>query len=267
VAGRGFERTDAGSPDRVVVVNETLADRIWRGQNPIGQRVRVNNSAAFGFGGRPWHTVIGVARDVKQGGINQETGAELYVSLEQIGLAAPTMNAVLRTTLTPSALAGTLERLVREVDPGVPLVRLRDMESAFAESVRRPSLLAYLLGAFAALALLLAAVGTYGVLSCLVTERRREVGIRIALGARRTNVFALVMGQGLQLTTIGIALGVAGAFALNRLIASVLFGVRPTDVATLAVVIATITLVSTIACGLPAWRAARLDPNTMLNQQ
>jgi putative ABC transport system permease protein len=211
--------------------------------------------------------VVGVARDVKQGGIDQETGAELYVSLEQIGLAAPTMNAVLRTTLTPSALAGTLERLVREVDPGVPLVQLRDMESAFAESVRRPSLLAYLLGAFAALALLLAAVGTYGVLSYLVTERRREVGIRIALGARRANVFALVMGQGLQLTTIGIALGVAGAFALNRLIASVLFGVQPTDVATLAVVIATITLVSTIACGLPAWRAARLDPNTMLNQQ
>jgi predicted permease len=267
VAGRGFARTDAGSPHRVVVVNETLADRLWRGQNPIGQRVRVNNSVAFGFGGNPWHTVVGVARDVKQGGIDQETGAELYVSLEQIGLAAPTMNAVLRTTLTPSALAGTLERLVREVDPGVPLVQLRDMESAFAESVRRPSLLAYLLGAFAALALLLAAVGTYGVLSYLVTERRREVGIRIALGARRANVFALVMGQGLQLTTIGIALGVAGAFALNRLIASVLFGVQPTDVATLAVVIATITLVSTIACGLPAWRAARLDPNTMLNQQ
>jgi ABC-type antimicrobial peptide transport system permease subunit len=99
----------------------------------------------------------------------------------------------------------------------------------------------------------------------MVTERRREVGIRIALGARRANVFALVMGQGLQLTMIGIALGVAGAFALNRLIASVLFGVQPTDVATLAAVIATITLVSTIACGLPAWRAARLDPNVMLS--
>ena len=267
VAGRGFEPTDAGAPNRVVVVNETLADRIWRGRNPIGQRVRVNNNAAFGFGGSPWYTVIGVAKDVKQGGIDQETGAELYVSIEQIGLAAPTMNAVLRTTLTPSALAGTLQRLVREVDAGVPIVRLRDMESVFADSVRRPNLLAYLLGAFAALALLLAAVGTYGVLSYMVTERRREVGIRIALGARRANVFALVMGQGLKLTMIGMALGVAGALGLNRLVASVLFGVQPTDVATLAGVIATITLVAAIACGLPAWRAARLDPNIMLSHE
>jgi predicted permease len=265
VAGRGFEPADAASSHRVVVVNETLANRIWPGQSPIGRRVRLSYGT-FGFSGNHWHTVIGVAKDVRQGGIDRDTGAELYVSLDQIGLAAPTMNAVLRTALAPAALSSTLQRLVQEVDPGVPIVRLREMESVFAESIRRPRLLAQLLGGFAGLALLLAAVGTYGVLSYLVSERRREIGIRIALGARRAHVFALVMGQGLQLTLIGIALGVAGALALNRLIASVIFGVQPTDGATLAVVVATTTLVAVLASWLPAWRAARLNPTDTLAQ-
>jgi ABC-type antimicrobial peptide transport system permease subunit len=138
------------------------------------------------------------------------------------------------------------------------------MESVFAESIRRPRLLAQLLGAFAGLALLLAAVGTYGVLSYLVTERRREIGIRIALGGSRSGVLALVVKQGLQLATIGVGVGIAGALGVNRLIASVLFGVQPTDPVTLVAVITTITLVAAVACWLPAWRASRLDPNVVL---
>ena len=266
VVGRGFNRADAASPGKVVIVNETLANRIWKGRDPIGQRVRPNLDAAIGFGGNPWHTVIGVAKDVKQGGVDNETGTELYVSLDQLAMAAPTMNVVLRTILPPAALSRTLEGLVREVDPAVPIVRLRDMESVFAESIRRPRLLALLLGAFAGLALLLAAVGTYGVLSYMATERRREIGIRIALGAARSSVLALVMKQGLQLTAVGIVAGVAGAFGLNRLIASLLFGVAPTDATTLATVIAMITLVAGFACWVPAWRASRLDPNVVLRE-
>jgi ABC-type antimicrobial peptide transport system permease subunit len=138
------------------------------------------------------------------------------------------------------------------------------MESVFAESIRRPRLLAQLLGAFAGLALLLAAVGTYGVLSYMATERRREIGIRIALGADRSSVLALVVKQGLQLTIIGVVVGLTGALGLNRLIASVLFGVQPTDPATWAAVSMTITLVAAAACWLPAWRASRLDPNVVL---
>jgi predicted permease len=264
VAGRSFEPADAASPARVVIVNETMANRIWKGRNPIGRRVRPNLSAAIGFGDNAWHTVIGVAKDVKQGGVDKETGTELYVSLDQLAMAAPTMNIVLRTTLPPAALSRTLERLVREVDPSVPIVRLRDMESVFADSIRRPRLLAQLLGAFAGLALLLATVGTYGVLSYVATERRREIGIRIALGATRSSVLALVMKQGLQLTTLGVVVGLAGALGLNRLIASVLFGVQPADPTTLAAVTMTITLVASAACWLPAWRAARLDPNVVL---
>jgi ABC-type antimicrobial peptide transport system permease subunit len=179
-------------------------------------------------------------------------------------MAAPTMNVVMRTILPPAALSRTLERLVREVDPAVPIVRLRDMESVFAESIRRPRLLAQLLGAFAGLALLLAAVGTYGVLSYMATERRREIGIRMALGGTRSGVVAQVMKQGLQLTAIGVVVGLAGALGLNRLIASVLFGVQPTDPTTLAAVIMTITLVAAGACWLPAWRASRFDPSVVL---
>ena len=264
VAGRGFEPADAASPGRVVIVNETLANRIWKGRNPVGERVRPNLAAAIGFGGDAWHTVIGVARDVKQGGVDQATGTELYLSLDQLAMAPPTMNVVLRTTLSPAAVAPTLARLVREVDPAVPIVRLRDMESVFAQSIRRPRLLAQLLGALAGLALLLAAVGTYGVFSYMAADRRREIGVRMALGGARSSVVALLMREGLQLTSVGVVIGVAGALALNRLIASALFGVQPTDPITLAAVVMTITLVAACACWLPAWRASRLDPSEVL---
>jgi ABC-type antimicrobial peptide transport system permease subunit len=138
------------------------------------------------------------------------------------------------------------------------------MDAVFAESIRRPRLLAQLLGAFAGLALLLAAVGTYGVLSYMVTERRREIGVRMALGASRASVIGLVMKHGLQASVIGVIVGVAAAFATNRMIASLLFGVEPTDAATMSAVIATISLVAAVASWLPGWRASRLDPNVIL---
>jgi ABC-type antimicrobial peptide transport system permease subunit len=141
------------------------------------------------------------------------------------------------------------------------------MDSVFAESIRRPRLLAQLLGAFAGLALLLAAIGTYGVLSYMVTERRREIGIRVALGATRSHVLTQIMKQGLQVTALGVTIGLAGALAVNRLIASLLFGVQPTDTATIAFVIATITAVAVVASWLPAWRASRLDPNVVLRDE
>jgi hypothetical protein len=164
------------------------------------------------------------------------------------------MNVVLRTTLPPTALSQTIERAVREMDRSVPVVRLRDMEDVFAESIQRPRLLAQLVGGFAGLALVLAAIGTYGVLSCLIAERRREIGIRMALGAARSGVLRMVMKQGLQFTIIGIVVGLAGALALNRLLASLLFGVQPTDPTTIGVVVGTIATVAAVACGLPAFR-------------
>ena len=266
VAGRGFERTDNASQGKVAIVNETLAKRIWKGQNPIGHRVRPPGGS-FGASDDVWHTVIGVAKDVRQRGVERPAGTELYVSLDQHGVSPPSMNVVIRTTLPPAALSGTIERVVREVDPAVPVVRLCDMDSVFAESIRRPKLLAQLLGTFAGLALLLAAIGTYGVLSYMVTERRREIGIRVALGATRSHVLTQIMKQGLQVTALGIIIGLAGALAVNRLIASLLFGVQPTDIATIAFVIATITAAAVVASWLPAWRASRLDPNVVLRDE
>jgi predicted permease len=266
VAGRGFERADNASQGKVAVVNETLAKRIWKGQNPIGRRVRPPGGS-FGAAEDVWHTVIGVAKDVRQRGVERPAGTELYIALNQHGVSPPSMNVVMRTTLPPAALSGTIERVVREVDAAVPVVRLRDMDSVFAESIRRPRLLAQLLGAFAGLALLLAAIGTYGVLSCIVTERRREIGIRVALGAARSQVLTQIMKQGLQVTAWGVAIGLIGALALNRLIASLLFGVQPTDIVTIAFVIATITAVAVVASWLPAWRASRLDPNVVLRDE
>jgi putative ABC transport system permease protein len=266
VQGRGFHASDAASPGPVAVVNETLVNTFWKELNPIGQRVRPS-----GPPDAPWYTVIGVAKDVKQGGVDKKTGTELYLFADQAGnRPAPfnfvpgLMNIMLRTTLPITALRGTIEAAVRESDPTIPVVRLQDMETVFAESITRPRLLAQLLGGFAGLALLLAAIGTYGVLSYMVAERRREIGIRMALGADQGSVLAQVMKQGLTLTTIGIAAGLAGAFALNRLIASLLFGVQPTDITTMVAVVATITLVAAVACWLPAWRASRVDPNVVL---
>jgi ABC-type antimicrobial peptide transport system permease subunit len=214
-----------------------------------------------------------VARDVKQGGVDQKTGTEFYRFVEEtasapapVAFAPATMHVVLRTTVPAEALSRTIESVIREVDRTVPIVRLRDMDGVFAESISRSRLLAQLIGAFAVMALLLAAIGTYGVLSYMVAERRREIGIRMALGAGRSGVLAQVIKQGLLLTAIGIVAGVAGAFGLNRLMASLLFGVAPTDTATLATVIATITVVAAFACWVPAWRASRLDPNVVLRE-
>jgi putative ABC transport system permease protein len=276
VAGRGFDHTDAASLERVVVVSETLADRFWRGRNPIGARLRPNLSASLGTGENPWHTVVGVAKDVKEGGVDRDPGTELYLFVDQPApridgaaspwepTAPPRMHVALRTSLAPAALAQTLDDAVRAVAPAVPVVRLREMDAVFAESIGRQRLLSQLLGGFAGLALLLAAVGTYGVLACLVAERRREIGIRMALGAARARVIALVMREGLHATLIGIVIGLAGAVGVSRLMSSLLFGVQPTDPATFAAVVATIAAVAAIACWVPAWRASRLDPNVVL---
>jgi predicted permease len=266
--GRSFQPSDAASKGMVAVVNETLVNTFWKGLNPIGQRLRPCCGDQI-----PWFTVIGVAKDVKQGGVDQRTGTEFYLFVDQtsqvpppLGQAPSLMNVVMRTTLEPVALRQTLERAVRESDPSVPIVRLRDMNGVFDESIRRPRLLAQLLGGFAGLALLLAAIGTYGVLSFMVAERRREIGIRMALGADQGSVLGQVLKQGLGLTAVGLIIGLAGAIGLNRLMTSLLFGVQPTDPPTLVAVVGTIALVAAAACWLPAWRASRLDPIVVLRE-
>ena len=264
--GRGFESNDAASSGYVTVVNETLANTYWSGRNPIGQRLRP-------AGNGPWFTVIGVAKDVAQTSVDQPVGAEAYVFVDQLATNSPTtwlafspttMHVVVRTTLPLETLAPTIARVLRQVDPALPVARLREMDEVFTQSIRRPRLLAQLLTLFSVLALLLAAIGTYGVLAFMVTQRRREIGVRLALGAQRGRLLRQVMSEGLTPVAIGIAFGVAGALGVNRFLRSLLFGVEPVDAMTLAIAMATVVGMAALACWLPAWRASRLDPQVVL---
>jgi predicted permease len=254
--GRGFNRSDAGGPP-VVVVNEALAKRFYPNQDPVGRRLTPS------FGPNPvWFTIVGVAANVKQGGLDAEPGTELYFNYEQgAGRQVPgQMNVMIRTSRSVDELAPQIRRAVSATDPALPIVQLRTMEAVFGDSVSRQRFLSLLLGIFAVVALTLAAIGTYGILSYMVTERQREIGIRMALGAGNGQVVRLVLGQGLGIALIGIVLGILGAFALSRLVASLLFGVSPADPATFGAVAAVIAGVAAVACVVPTRRATRVDP-------
>ena len=265
VAGRGFLPSDEQGPP-VVLVNETMAKTFWKDRSPIGDRVR------RGMGDQlPWYTIVGVVKDVKQGGVDKKTGTELYFHVAQAARisqsASRTLNVVVRTDQPASALDGAIRQAVQQLDPSLPVVRLRGMQDVFAASTERTQLLARLLGAFGGLALLLAALGAYGVLSYVVAQRQREIGIRMALGAERGRVLGMVMRQGLTMAGAGILVGLGGAFLLNRLMGSLLFGVQPSDPATLVAVVVSLTIAACLACYIPARRATRVDPMVVLRDE
>jgi ABC-type antimicrobial peptide transport system permease subunit len=177
------------------------------------------------------------------------------------------MNIVMRTTLPLSSISSQVQQAVSSMDPSLPIIKLQTMDDVFSESTARPRFLAQLLGGFALLALLLAAIGTYGILSYLVTERRREIGIRMALGANRGSVLGMVMGQGMLLAVAGVVIGVIGALAVNQVISTLLFGIEPTDPVTIAGVVGAIAAVALLACYLPARRATLVDPMLVLRNE
>jgi predicted permease len=256
--GRAFEPTDvAGAP--VAIVNEALAKRFYPGQNPIGRRIRPSFGREI-----PWFTIVGVAKDVKQGGLDVNAGTELYALYDQLprtlGFAPTQMNVVLRTTRPLAALAPGIRQAVGAMDPTLPIVQLRTMEEVVGASVTRQRFLSLLLGIFAVVALTLAAIGTYGILAYMVTERHREIGIRMALGAGSGRVVGLVMKQGLAIAAVGIVVGIAGAAAMSRLLASLLYGVSPSDPVTYGAVAGLIAIVAVVACVVPTRRATRVDP-------
>jgi putative ABC transport system permease protein len=266
VEGRTFQPSDAIGP-KVVMVNQTMARTFYGTASPIGRRVRPMAPPEAKV---PWFTIVGVLKDVKQGGVDRKTGTEVYFDFEQLqdqrGFTPTAMNVMLRTSLPADALGGTIRQMVAEQDPALPIVKLRAMDDVFAESIGRPRLLAQLLGMFAALAVLLAAIGSYGVLSYMVSERRREIGIRMALGADRGSVVRMVLGHGLRLAIAGVIVGLTAAFALNRVLSSLLFGVKPTDPATIGAVVALVGAVALVACYLPAHGATRVDPMIVLRE-
>ncbi len=265
VSGRSFQASDAfGQP--VALVNETLAERFFPDRSPIGGRFRI------GFGpNNPWFEIVGVLKDVKQGGVAAAPGTEAYFLAEQlpdaVGFMATSMNVVARSDRPLDALAPEYRRIVREMDASLPVIGLQSMDDVIGAAVAEPRFMTMLLGIFAGLALVLAAIGTYGVLAYLVAERYQEIGIRMALGADRTSVLRLVLTRGLVLSLTGLALGLTASAALTRVLSSLLFGVTPTDPATLTAVSLVIIAVATTACLVPALRATRIDPLVALRQE
>jgi len=271
VKGRGFEPADVnGAP--VLLVNETLEKTFYtfRKLEAVGQRVNVFTGGGPNGNGTTAFTIVGVVRDVKQGGMASKTGTELYFLNEQgprlTGFAPSSMNVVIRSVVPYDALAQEIQRAVRSQDPTLPIVKMRSMDQVFADAASRPRFLAELLAIFAGLALALAAIGTYGILSYSVSERTREIGIHMALGATRGSVLGMILGQGLRLTIIGLVTGLIASFGLTRLLQAQLFNVKPTDPATLTGVAVFIAIVAFIACFVPAQRATRVDPMVTLRE-
>jgi putative ABC transport system permease protein len=270
VAGRAFNAGDDRGTPGVVVINQTMAKVFWPHRSPLGDRVRVPGPPPPAPV-PPWLTIVGVAADVKQGGLDQRTGTELYFLQDQapetVGGAVRTMYLVARTERDPLSLASAVRQVVRGLDPSLPVSEVRPMDKVLSDSVGGSRFVMVLVLLFAAVALVLAGVGTFGVLSYTVEQRTREIGVRMALGARMGQVLGMVLSQGALLAGLGLALGVVGAVGLRRVLASLLFGVTPTDPLIFTSVVCLLAAVSLLACTLPALRAARVDPLIALRSE
>jgi putative ABC transport system permease protein len=259
VAGRVFADSDTSQGPPAIVVNQTLARRFWPQGNPVGGRLVVdaNNGRVA--------EIVGVVGDVKPERIESEDWPTIYCPYPQA--PATTMSMVVRTSRPPLSLVSAVEREVHQLDPDQPVADARSMEDVVDQAIAGARFNTVLLGVFALIAFLLAAVGIYGVISCDVSERTHEIGIRVALGAQPGDVLKLVLGQGARLAGYGIAAGLAAAFVLTRLMAAMLYGVKATDAYTFAAIPVLLGTVALAASYLPSRRALRLDPVTALRHE
>jgi putative ABC transport system permease protein len=263
--GRLFEPSDRSeNTQRVVVINQALAKRYWQG-SPIGRRLNpmISNDPN-------WFTVVGVVEDAKNLGVDKPAGTELYFLEPQVSTlfgGITRQNFVVRAEGDPALIAGAVRAAVREADPALPIFGLQPMSDTVADALARPRFLSLLLGAFSVISLAMAAVGIYGVMSYSVSRRTQEIGVRMALGARSSDVLMMVLGQGTKLAAIGVAIGLAGAFALTRVMSTLLFEVSVTDPATFTAVVALLAAVTLLACYIPARRATKVDPMIALRRE
>jgi len=266
VSGRHFDERDTPSAPPGVIINEAMVRLHWPDGDPIGERLKIGNSQTEA----PWFTIVGVVGNVRQMGLDVPAEPEMYFSFNQLPFDAPFLwprHLVVRTEGQPMALADAVRNAVWEADPNQPVSSVRSMSEIFDAELANRNTQLTLVGGFAVLALLVASVGLYGVLSYTVAQRTSEIGLRMALGAERGNVVGSVLRGALLLAALGIVLGIAFAFGLTRLLSSFLFGVSPTDPATFAAVSAVLLLVTGLASYLPARRAASVDPVTALRTE
>ncbi|MFY9530763.1 MAG: ABC transporter permease [Candidatus Acidiferrales bacterium] len=249
LSGRAFTRADDENAPRVAIVNQTVVARYWRGQNPIGQRLQVKGN---------WVQVVGVVKDSKYYSMDETPQPFFYVPLLQYFAIEPDIH--IRTTQPLQTIQTALIREVRALDPNLALYEMITLQEQVNRSTSQQLVAVALVALFGGLALLLASIGLYGVMSCTVSQSTRELGLRMALGAGTSNVLRLVLSRGLLLTTTGIIIGIALALLLTRLLGNLLYQVSPRDPLAFAAAFAVMTLASTAACFLPAWRATRTDP-------
>jgi predicted permease len=261
VRGRAFTEQDREDAVPVVIVSEAVARRTWPGEDPVGKQIKLG----FPESPTPWHTVVGVVAETRYRELVTPRPS-IYFPIRQFGGPVP-MSVGLRTQVDPASLIPAVRGALREVDPNLLLVEAAPLTQLLAAPLARPRFSAVLLGVFAASALVLAAVGIYGVMAAHVRQRWHEIGVRMALGARSGDVRRLVLGQGLVLALTGTAMGIVAAFAGTRILSASLFGVSPTDPLTFAGVASLLILVAIAACYLPARRATRVDPMVTLRSE
>jgi predicted permease len=260
--GRVFNASDTTGKADVVIVNNQLVEEMLPGENPLGKRIKPGISSN---GKAPWREIVGVVGDVKHEGLDRGDTPECYVPEDQIGFSS--MSGVVRSNLAPGSLVPAIRAAAQAIDKDVPIYAVKTMDEYVAESVTLPRLDSTLLAIFAGLALVLALIGVYGVMSYGVAQRTNEIGIRMALGAQRGDLLQLVLRQGLGIAVLGVAIGTTGAFGVSQLLAKLLFGVPPGDPLTFAGVAAALVACAMAACYVPARRAMRVDPMTALRHE
>jgi putative ABC transport system permease protein len=253
VKGRLFGAEDRPDAPLVALVNQSAVERLWPGEEVIGTRVRIGGSAT-----QPWLTIVGVIGDVKHFGLDKAAAPELYIPFSQAPPTGPLL--AIKTTADPAALIPAVRREIRTLEPTAVISSIATMETRVSLSVSQRRFNTWLIGLFAGLALTLAGVGIYGVMSYAVSQRFQEIGIRMALGANPADILRLVVGEGMGLTLAGVSIGLVASLSVTRLLATLLFGIGPTDPLTIASVAAVLVGVAVLACYVPARRATRTDP-------
>lgn len=261
--GRAFSEQDTQESPRVAIVNEALARQYWPGQEPIGKRLKPGRAESK----TPWLAVVGVVRNMRTQAHRARFQPELYLPYTQYPWLLSPRHLIVRAATDPTGLTAAIRREVEELDRDQPISRIRRMEEIVARPLAHERFAMVLLGVFAGLAVTLAAVGIFGVISYSVAQRTQEIGIRVTLGAGHRDVLRLVLEQGMILALLGVAAGLAGAWGLTRFLATLLYGVRPTDPVTLVAVSIILGAVAFVASYIPARRAMKVDPIVALRYE
>jgi putative ABC transport system permease protein len=260
--GRSISEQDGIESSKVALINSTMAAQLWANEDPLGKRIKFPGNEK---NPQQWRTIVGVVKDVSQYALDKKPPMQIYLPLEQSPTSFNTI--VVRTAGEPTAMINAVRRAILSVDKDQAVFNVTTLAQLMGESIVLRRFFMLLLLVFAGLALILAAVGIYGVMSYVASQRTHEIGIRMALGAQASDVLKLIIGNGMALALIGVAVGLAGAFALTRLLASVLFGVSATDVMTFVTVSAGLIAIALFACYLPARRATKVDPLVALRYE